>query len=114
MGLYKGPGKSSGSGLPSPIQWPDPEFSVLFPALYGWMSDLVDEEGQSREGGTLLIFVEAGWIKACLHDRDTGFVAFCSAGSFQELLGAADGGLASGRLDWRAKRADAGQNRGKK
>lgn len=65
---------------------------------------MTGREGSDRKTGTMLLFLEAGTIKACLGDRETELNAFVSAKTFQGLLEACDKGLKTGALDWREKK----------
>jgi hypothetical protein len=88
--------------------WRDDVFAGSYPALAGWLGETVTEEGAVRQTGTILLFVEGSWVKCCLTDRQSGWRCFLSAVSFEDLLTAADGGLAAGSLDWRPSKPLAG------
>ena len=54
-----------------------------------------------RTTGTVLIFVEAGQLKACLSDRDAAMVTFCTAPDLLSLLQVCNGVVLGGAADWR-------------
>lgn len=95
-----------------PAMWhqgADP-FLRQYPALVEYLDLDRFDDGRPRATSTLLVFVDAGVLKACLNDRQMGEVAFVSAASFEGLLEALEKGLAEGSLDWR----QAGAGRSKK
>lgn len=77
-----------------------------FPALLEFVSAERWPDGEAREPGTVLVFVEAGALKACVSDRAQQAVAFVTAGEsgLGGLLDRLESLLASGGLDWRGSR----------
>lgn len=74
-----------------------------FPALFEFLTTtLVD--GRKREPSSLILFVEDGYPKVCLSDRDASRVCFTTAGGFLEALEDLEANLQAGQVDWRAKR----------
>jgi hypothetical protein len=82
--------------------WADSEFSARYPALAGWLGDVVDDEGKARDTGTLLVFCDGPQVKCCLRDRQSGCFAFLTARTIVGLFQAADEALSGGDADWRA------------
>lgn len=79
----------------------DADFVGHYPLLFEMLTETQFADGGARKTSTLLLFVDAGMLKACLSDREESLVAFASAGSFNELLDALEGGLSHDSLDWR-------------
>lgn len=71
-------------------------------------------DGSTRLTSTLLLFVEAGVLKACLHDRDQGMTAWASGASLGDVLEALEGGLQADTLNWKVSPAKRGGKGGKK
>lgn len=90
-------------------------FSTEFSTLTEWLVENVWEDGTTRETSTLLVFMEEGRWKGCLHDRDGHRSVFLTAGSPEDLFKALDEGLREDSLDWRAKapRAPSTKNSGR-
>ena len=99
---FKGPVPSAAGAVGVVRPWMDAQLDAVAPALRGWLGDADDDDGHPRDGGTMLLFVEDARLKCCLHDRQTGYKAFCSAYSWEELLGVVEELLATGKGDWRA------------
>jgi len=77
--------------------------SRRFPALFEFLTTtLVD--GRKREPSSLILFVEDGYPKVCLSDRDASRVCFTTAGGFLEALDDLEANLEEGTVDWRAKK----------
>lgn len=77
------------------------DLSGEFPLLLEFLSADRYPDGGLRQPGTLVLFLELGWLKACLSDRDQGLTAFCSAPGLRGLLRVIEAGLAEDSLDWR-------------
>ena len=58
-------------------------------------------QGNLRETGKLLIFVDCGKACLCLTDRNGGQIAFYKADSIGEALTGLEGQLHAGKVDWR-------------
>lgn len=71
-------------------------------------------DGQPRQTSTLLLFVEAGVVKACLRDRDQGQSAWSSGVSVIDALEALEAGLQADTVQWRADGQKKGWKGGKK
>lgn len=74
------------------------------PLLMEHLSCAQWEEGGTRKTSTLLLFVDAGTLKACLNDRSVGRAAFVSANSLRGLLDALEAGLMEDALEWRSSK----------
>lgn len=83
----------------------DSPWVQAYPHLFEFLVDTRWEDGTERETGTLLLFAEAGRLKACLNDRALGRSVFLSAESLESLFSALQAGLADESLDWRSKAA---------
>jgi hypothetical protein len=62
------------------------------------------EDGSPRVTGSVLVFGDEGAVKVLFNDRDSGYVAFATIDSEKPILGAIEGLLVGGRLDWRQNR----------
>jgi hypothetical protein len=82
---------------------------LSFPALVEELALGEWSPGEPRETSTLLVFVEDGLWKACLHDRDAGKSCFVSAVSMGELIARVEQGLREDDLEWRDKRSPRGR-----
>jgi hypothetical protein len=60
-----------------------------------------DEDGSKRETGTILLFADAGGLKAMLNDRDGSRVAFLTIGPEEAIQQAVEDALLSTGTDWR-------------
>lgn len=81
-----------------------PTFPIELVALSEFLCDSEWDDGSPREPGSLVLFVEAGRLKACLSDKDQHLVGFVSAATWLGLLAAVEQGLEEGTIDWRASR----------
>jgi hypothetical protein len=82
-----------------------------FPALAEFLAAVRWDDGSSRVPGSLTLFTEDGTWKACLSDKDGGLVCFKSGDSPEGVLGALEGGLQVGGLEWRRGRPLGGKTR---
>lgn len=82
----------------------DVSFRAGQPVLHDYLT-ITGLGGAQRVTGTLLLFAEDGKWKACINDRDGGFVAFLTSDTVAGLLEAIDKGLAKGSLDWRKSKS---------
>ena len=71
-------------------------------------------DGSNRLNSTLLLFVEAGVVKVCLHDRDQGQTAWASGAGVGDCLEALEAGLQGDTLNWKASYKKGGGKGGKK
>jgi len=76
-------------------------FAVTYPALYEFLSVDCWPDGEPRDCGSLILFVEEGLLKVCLSDRAQDMVAFRSGCDLADCLSSIDSGLQDGSLDWR-------------
>lgn len=83
---------------------PGNEFASTYPSLWAFLSASAYDDGESRQTGTMLLFVEQGKVKACLNDRECSDVSFVTGGDVLTLLQRVEEGLRLGDLDWRAVR----------
>lgn len=74
-----------------------------FPALAEFLT-VTQVDGQKREPASLILFVEDGWPKICLSDRQLGRVCFHTDQTFLGCLEGLEANLEAGQVDWRAKR----------
>jgi hypothetical protein len=76
----------------------------LFPALLEFLAATKWSDGTSRTPGSMTLFADCGTWKLCLSDKHQQRIAFVSAKEPQAALEAAERGLMSDSLDWRAMR----------
>lgn len=79
----------------------DQEFAKKYPTLFAFLSDARWSSGEARETGSVLIFCQDGQFKAMVKDKDSGYIAFVTKGTFKTLLEAIERGLVEEKLDWR-------------
>lgn len=80
------------------------ELAVAHPALWEYISECQWESGQPRVTSTLMLFVEEGLVKLCLHDRAAARSAWVSGRSWTSSLGSLEQVLAGGSVEWRKDR----------
>lgn len=91
------PGADAAAGRADPGEW-----SSSFPALAEFLAATSWSDASLRIPGTLTLFVDESVWKICLSDKDQGRVAFVTGLSPLEAFQAAERGLVSSSLDWRA------------
>lgn len=90
----------------------DPWLLKKWPAVAEFLTLSQWEDGTARQRGSLIIFLEDGFLKACLSDRDADLVCFVSSATLQGLLDKADKALQDDNADWRpSSKARAQQGR---
>lgn len=77
---------------------------LKYPNLWAFVTAAAFEDGEPRQTGTLLLFLEQGRLKGCLNDRECGEVCFVTGSTLEDLLGRIEAGLGSSDLDWRTAR----------
>ena len=77
-------------------------WSSDFPALAEFLAAASWSDGSPRLPGTLTLFTDDQTWKICLSDRAQARVAFVTGLSPLEAFQAAERGLATSSLDWRA------------
>lgn len=83
-----------------------------YPALWSFLTATAFPDGDRRQPGTILLFLDQGRLKACLSDRECSEVAFVTGSTPESLLERVEVGLASCDLDWRpANRGGGGKRR---
>lgn len=76
-------------------------FAKEYPALFDYMSETKLPTGGKRETTTILLFVEQGFLKACINDRAYGCVSFVSGEELEALLRSVEERLATDTMEWR-------------
>lgn len=72
-----------------------------WPALLEFLTATAWPDGEARQTGSLLVFVDEGTLKACLNDRSQGSVAFVTGRGLADLCDVAEASLQTDSLDWR-------------
>lgn len=83
-------------------------FTTTFPTLAEYLSVTAWDDGSPRETSTLLVFVEEGVWKGCIHDRAAGRSAWLSGAAPVALLGRLEDALRDETVEWRRRKPDAG------
>lgn len=96
---------------PAAVQLKGDSFAKKLPGLVEFLTLATYEDGSARVPGTLTIFADGCWVKACLSDRDQGLVAFASSDSFTGLLEALELGLQGDTLEWRPQQQKGGKRK---
>lgn len=81
--------------------WTDEEFFVEYENLYEFLRETQWDDGKPRKTGTMLITVDAGSLKAVVHDRDGKRCAWVTADTFKQLLNRIDTAIGTATLEWR-------------
>jgi len=79
----------------------DAVLAKKLPALYEFLTENTDDEGNERQTSTLLCFCEDGMFKVMLNDRDAGQTLWASGGSFETALEALEVMLQAPNAPWR-------------
>lgn len=77
------------------------EMRSLMPAVHEFLTLTTLPDGSSRQVATLIVFADAGAIKVCLSDRQTGRSLWATADTLDDALGALDEAIQAGTADWR-------------
>lgn len=85
-------------------KWIDSEFEKDYPWLFAFLTAELWEDKSARATGTLLLFTQDGYLKACVNDRDLNRSCFVSAPSLTLLFDLIEDGLAEDHLEWRKKK----------
>jgi len=94
-------GSEGGAGRVQAPAWAEGTLEKQCPALKEYMSAPLDDNGNKREGLTLLFCVDAGALKAWIHDRDGRRSAWVTASSLEGLFCLIEEGLRDDDLMWR-------------
>lgn len=94
-------GGSTNNGAGKAIVASDSEFEKKHPTLWQFLTDSSWSNGEARETGSILIFLQEGMWKAMVKDKDSGMIAFVTKNTFKTLLEAIERGLVDEKLDWR-------------
>lgn len=71
------------------------------PALWEYLTLDTHENGQEREKSMLCIFIDDGFVKVALQDRDEGLTLWMSGNSLPEAVDALEAKLQAGDGEWR-------------
>lgn len=85
------------------------EIATGHPAVWEHLTEVAWGSGAKRQTSTLMLFVEDGLVKLCLHDRAQGRSCWCSGASLTKALQALEAGLEGRTVEWR--RDKGGKNR---
>jgi hypothetical protein len=97
--------RSSNGAVPaSPGTSPPCPLALQYPAIAEELTLAEWAPNENRVTSTLLLFVEDGLWKACLHDRDSAKSCFVTGVSWSDLLAHVEQGLRDADLEWRNKR----------
>lgn len=80
------------------------EWRLIYPRLWAHLTQGRLDSGELRITSTLLMFLEDGRIKLCLHDRHQSLVAFLTVKSLPDGFASLERALVEGTLEWRPKK----------
>lgn len=88
---------SGSQNPPCPPSWP--HYHLWAFMAYGYW-----EDATARAPGTVVLFSEEGRLKACLNDKDSGYVGFVTIPDGEDPIAFLDVALRDERVEWRAPR----------
>lgn len=88
---------------PIDAHWNNAEFQEAFPALYQLLAMATDENGEPREGASVILFCESDRLKACIVDKHTGCRSFHVLSAIEPLYDQLEKSLQSG-VEWKEKK----------
>lgn len=94
-------GKSRHGLIAGPV---DPGLEKEHPNLWAYLYQDKYDDGTIRRTATLLVFLDEGFVKACLNDRENNRSFFKASGSLNGVLAELEEALETGTADWRAKK----------
>jgi len=80
----------------------DSTLAQACPALHEFLTLCQLPDGTARTPSTLLVFVDGGLWKACLHERDAGLNLWATGESLAQLWEELEARLTAPVVDWRA------------
>jgi len=80
------------------------EWQHKWPILWSYVFQESYPEGGYRNPSTILFFLERGFLKVCLHDRELSRSLFRTSDSVDGCFDALEEALASDTADWKMKR----------
>lgn len=93
--------------------FPDQGFEESYPTLYSYLCDASYESGEPRKTATITMFCDAGYLKACVNDRDNDRSAFVTSETMEGLLDSLEACLSDAKTVWKLPR-DSGAGGGQK
>lgn len=88
---------------PIDAHWNCASFQEEFPAVYQLLAMATDEDGNPREGASIILFCESDRLKACLVDKHTGFRSFLVLHATEAIWEQIERSLQDG-VEWKAKK----------
>lgn len=86
----------------------DEEFSVLYPTLWAYLTQVAWPDGSAREVSTLSVFSDGAVAKCVLKDRAMGLCLWAACPTFSGLFGVLEALLCDPGAEWRVDRGPAG------
>lgn len=80
------------------------EWQKNWPVLWSYVFQETYPEGGYRNTSTILFFLERGFLKVCLNDRENNRSLFRTGDSVDACFDALEEALAGDTADWKAKR----------
>lgn len=59
------------------------------------------DDGSDRQTSTMIVFIEDGWWKVCLSDRDEGTTLWATGETLDDCLIGLDAAIVGGTAEWR-------------
>lgn len=78
-----------------------------FPTLWSYLADVTYAGGEKRETATLTLFVEEGFVKLCLNDREQRRTCWSTGIALEVAAEALEQRLTDGTAEWRGARKQA-------
>lgn len=80
----------------------DTKFAEKFPTILEYLTDAKWEDGTDREVSSVTVFVEDGYFKLALNDKDLRRSLYVTGETLEKALLALEKGLNGQTADWRA------------
>ena len=94
-------GKVNGAKVPLTVAT---EWEQRWPILWSYVFQEQYPEGGYRNPATVLFFLERGWLKVCLHDREQSRSLFRTGDSVDACFDALEEALGTDTADWKVRR----------
>jgi len=88
------------------------DLAAMHPALWEHLSETSWGSGKTRVTSTLMVFVEEGLVKLCLHDRALGRSCWLSGPTLTKVLVSLDLALQGDTVEWRRDRIGSKRGQG--
>lgn len=91
--------------IPAPLHdLDDSDMAKSYPCLFEMLTTDKWDTGEPRKTTTILLFMEEGLFKACVHDRALGLSGFMTGDSLAGLLMSVEVAIRSNTMGWKANK----------